>query len=726
MNRSRPSLLLSVVVVVLLAVGWGLVRLFFFREAMMQITFVLPLLVCVWTRRRWQIWFLAAAFIAMATWKVFALMDADAPFEQRVIYLGATLFNILVGAVVVQAILSMREGLERQNATISEQNAELEAQAEELTQQNEEIKVQAEELAEQNEEIESQSEEVARQNEELLELTARLEGREQILHGLLLSSRAATPVPRMLEDLCRRALTVLGAPADRIAVLELQGDGLQCLACAGSEALPAVPDAWPVDGSIAGVVLEEKRTAYVSDLVERPDLSRPFDDGAAVRSVLATPVALSDDSRGLLVACSAEAAHWTEEQFRVLEWIAGQCGLMMEILHGHQELAAHAEALEAANRSKDRFLAMLSHELRTPLTPVLAAAGALEGDPTVPENVRLDLRMIRRNIGIQSRLIDDLLDITRIGRGKVELDRRMVRICDLLKDVAGIVGGELDAKSQGLRMELDGLDGCAVEGDSSRLQQVFWNLLKNAIKFSAPGSAIELRGRAEDGRVVVEIADQGPGIDAADMGRIFLPFEQTLDAPRWTSEGGLGLGLAIAKSIVELHAGGISVRSDGHGKGAVFVVELPTADGEFPPGGGEDIEPSPDKTANGGPLRILLVEDHVDTRTIIARLLQGFGYFVEDVGTATAAFERFRDGGFDLVISDLGLPDESGLDLMRRMRTLRPDVRGICLSGYGTDGDVKACHEAGFLEHITKPVDILRLRVAIDRVMEAKHPAMES
>lgn len=715
MTHARPSLALSTVVVTALAVTWAAIRIFLFRETVFPLTFVLPLLACVWTGRRWQLWSMAGFFCAMAMAKVFWILPGMFNGNGGV-YLAGTLVNVLVGAMAVQMILSMREGLERGNAIISEQNSELEAQAEELSQQNEELKAQAEELAEQNEEIESQSEEVARQNEELVELSERLAGREEILEGLLQSSRVDSSTDRMLDELCRRALKAIGPPAAGVAILE-QCDGfLRRIAHVAMDSHPDVPDRWPVDGSIAGVVLRERRTAYVFDLRARPDLALPFANGAGIRSVLATPLTISKGTAGLLVACAPDASHWTEEQFRVSEWIAAQCGLMMEILRGHQTLAEHAGALEAANRSKDRFLAMLSHELRTPLTPALAAASALERDRSIPENVREDIGMIRRNIGIQARLIDDLLDLTKISRGKVELDRRVLPVDGVLRDVAGIIGGEVDTKSQRLRFEMAELEGCVVFGDGSRLNQVFWNLLKNASKFSPAGSVIEVRGSRTDSRVTIEVRDEGEGLDGNDIDKIFLPFEQTLHGPRMARDGGLGLGLAIAKAIVELHDGQISVRSEGRGKGATFVVHLPVAEIGEAPAAPVHSTGRDEESPNGEPIRILLVEDHDDTRMIITRLLQGFGYHVEPAETSGAAFEIFMAGEFDLVVSDLGLPDESGLELMKRIRQSRPEVRGICLSGYGMSDDVAACREAGFHEHLTKPVDISRLQAAISRV----------
>lgn len=727
---NHPSLLLSTTIVVLLTLSWAGLRIYLFeaRQAVLLLTFVLPLLVCVWTGRKWQLWLMAAAFAAVAAFKALWLMPGHPiPGQSPTIFLASTLFNVVVGAVVIHWIISQQDWLETQNATIRSQNAELEAQAEELSQQNEEIRAQSEELAQQNEEVETQSEELQRQNEELQEANTRLSSREEMLQAVLQLARASGGGRQALEGICERALEIIGEPAEALAILDLDGSrGLRLRAHARRQGQPPLREHWPLEQSLAKVVLREDRTAYVDDLRRRPDLAVPFGDDSSVQSLLATPLRVAGDHAGVVVVCGRKPSHWTREQFRLIEWVAAQCGLIVEGLRWQEALEARAAEVEAANRAKDQFLAMLSHELRTPLTPVLAAAGALETDARLPEDARQDVSVIRRNVAVQSRLIDDLLDLTRVSRGKLELHRQDLGIATLLRETAAIVAADLDAREQTLTLQIDLPAGCTVSGDGPRLQQVFWNLLKNAIKFSPSRGRIMLSARrveAVEPKVAVVVSDSGVGIDSADLETIFLPFEQaSTGLPRGDGQG-LGLGLCIAKAIVELHGGTIRASSEGIGHGASFVVELPlSAKAHLSDGASRsDSGTTEDRSVDLGrsAMRILLVEDHDDTGRLLARLLKNQGHAVQHARDIASALEFVQTGEFDLMISDLGLPDGSGLDLMRQIRSLRPVLPAVCLSGYGMDGDVRASIDAGFREHLTKPVDLQQLHAAIDRISRA-------
>ncbi|HYR59284.1 MAG TPA: PAS domain S-box protein, partial [Chthoniobacteraceae bacterium] len=365
-------------------------------------------------------------------------------------------------------------------------------------------------------------------------------------------------------------------------------------------------------------------------------------------------------------------------------------------------------AAEAANQAKDDFLAALSHELRTPLNPVLLTASELRRDERLPDDVREALEMMRRNIALEARLIDDLLDLTRITRGRLQLRPERCDAHTLLGYAIEIVQAEIAAKD--LRLSRDfAAKRPWVEGDPARLQQVFWNVLKNAVKFTPRDGDIRLRTRnGSDGQLVIEISDTGIGFAPEMSERIFAPFEQAglANVHRF---GGLGLGLAISHAVIEQHRGTITASSEGENRGATFRIELPSAfshetdratdgTGATKPGAAPLITPA------GRPLRLLVIEDHESTLATLGRLLSRAGHNVTCAGSAASALEAARATAFDAVISDIGLPDASGHELLSQLRALQPGLGAIALSGYGMEDDLRLSEEAGFHAHLIKPV----------------------
>ncbi len=385
------------------------------------------------------------------------------------------------------------------------------------------------------------------------------------------------------------------------------------------------------------------------------------------------------------------------------------------------ELALANQVLQAANNAKDQFLAVLSHELRTPLTPVLIGVTELLEDPATPVSIRSFLEVARRNVELEARLIDDLLDVTRISQGKLRLDREVVDAHALIRQAIEICRGEIIASGVELVVDLAAVDH-HVDGDPARIQQIAWNLIKNAAKFTPEAGRIEVRSGstrdegAASGRLTLTVADTGVGIDPAALPGIFNAFEQG-GAAITRQFGGLGLGLAISRSLAEGHGGGLLAASPGKGLGATFTLELPTVPAPGAIATGPAMPPAEDR--RGRPLNLLLVEDNADTLRVMARLLHRRGYRVATASTVAQALEVARsEGAFDLVISDVGLPDGSGLDLMRRILDLGP-ARGVALSGFGTEDDRRRSREAGFLDHLVKPVDFARLESTLRAISAA-------
>ena len=372
--------------------------------------------------------------------------------------------------------------------------------------------------------------------------------------------------------------------------------------------------------------------------------------------------------------------------------------------HAAVEALQHAkESAEAASRAKDELLSALSHELRTPLNPVLLLAGEYARSVELPAHMREDFALIHRNVRLEARLIDDLLDLTKIQRAGLSVSKRLLDLGSLVAQVCEGVRAEAGEKQ--VRLELErGEVASLVRGDATRLHQIFANLILNAVKFSAAGGEVRLKLSQEGARVRVAVSDGGIGIASEEMGRIFEPFAQGCHARESQRYGGLGLGLAIAKMLVERHRGKIWAESLGRGQGATFYVELPLEPQER-----AEILPLPSATEiRARPVRarrILLVEDHDATRATLARMLSRRGHLVTQAETLCGAAVLARSGIYDVLISDIGLPDGNGSDLIREYGD-RFLEGGIALSGFGMEAEVARSLHAGFKRHLTKPIEV--------------------
>ena len=390
--------------------------------------------------------------------------------------------------------------------------------------------------------------------------------------------------------------------------------------------------------------------------------------------------------------------------------------MMVEVYRHEMQAAKEAQARaesDAANAAKDKFLAMLSHELRTPLTPVVMTIEALAHDPDVSQRIRDDLQMVRRNIELETRLIDDLLDLSRVTSGKLQLQVCDCHVHELLRHVLASCAGDITSRRLDVRFET-GAENDSVAADSSRLQQVLWNILRNAIKYTPEGGNIRVgTHNTHDGQLRVDLADSGMGIPAQTMPHIFDAFVQS-DSPIARRTGGLGLGLAIAKAIMDLHGGQIWATSEGCDRGSCFSVQLPLAPARTP----AVTELPRDESGNGHGARILLVEDHADTARVLARLLSHLGHVVRTAHTVTTALRLADAEEFDVLVSDIGLPDATGYELMEQIRAHHNDLVGIAISGYGMESDLAKSRDAGFVEHLVKPVNLPTLQSIIQRVVK--------
>jgi PAS domain S-box-containing protein len=427
------------------------------------------------------------------------------------------------------------------------------------------------------------------------------------------------------------------------------------------------------------------------------------------RSFLVAPLAARGEILGVMLLATTDASgrNLGDDDLELAEGIAARASLAID----NARLYGRAEA---ASKAKDHFLAALSHELRTPLTPVLMRVAALARSPDLPEHLRADLRMIQRNVELEAKLIDDLLDLTRVSRGKLSLQLETTDVHTLLEHAIAICTEGMEVRTLAIDLEPAAAER-HVQADSARLQQVFWNLLKNAVKFTPQGGHIRVMTRnPEPGKIEVAVIDPGIGISAEDLPRLFDAFEQ--GNPEITRTfGGLGLGLAISRALVDQHGGTLTGLSPGRGQGATFTVCLATV---APPAAAEPAG-SAVRLAESPALRLLLVEDNEPTLQVMADLLELAGHDVKAATDVRTARELAESQVFDLVVSDLGLPDGSGFDLMRELQE-RFGLHGIAVSGFGMEEDLRRSREAGFHEHLVKPVDIDKLKAAIARAAQAK------
>jgi len=386
---------------------------------------------------------------------------------------------------------------------------------------------------------------------------------------------------------------------------------------------------------------------------------------------------------------------------------------MAERRRAEEALTKEKSLVEAANQTKDNFLAMLSHELRTPLTPVVAALETLSTQWARNDEEKSVLEMIRRNVDVETRLIDDLLDVTRISKGKLDLKFATLDVHKAVLNVVEICRSEAAAKRIRVNVALRAVDHY-VTADEARFQQMIWNLLKNAIKFSREAGQVTISSANESPhQLTITVQDKGVGISPNLIGRIFDPFEQASRSLRQRF-GGLGLGLAISKSLAQAHNAALVAKSDGVDYGSTFSVTMGTVAFHSQT---QALSES-DLRISRRVCRILLVDDHADTCEALKRLLATHGHTVTVRHDMRSALETAQNDQFDLLICDVGLPDASGVELMRRLRG-NSSIRGIAISGFGTMGDIEKSVAVGFSEHLVKPLNAERLEAAIQTAIAA-------
>jgi signal transduction histidine kinase/ActR/RegA family two-component response regulator len=418
-----------------------------------------------------------------------------------------------------------------------------------------------------------------------------------------------------------------------------------------------------------------------------------------------------------LVSALHAALRARRRQYEVREHLLAQ-------KHTEEERTMLLAQAEAASRTKDEFLATMSHELRTPMTAILGWAQLLRSRTLSEEDFERALEIVERNAQAQNKLIDDLLDISRIITGKLRLDVRPVDLAGVVRAVVEALRPTAEAKAIRLQALVDPQAG-PVSGDTDRLQQVVWNLLSNAIKFTPKGGRVQVRLERIDSHIEIIVSDSGRGVSPEFLPHVFDRFRQA-DGTSTRKHGGLGLGLSIVRQLVELHGGTVSVESDGEGKGATFIVQLPQmiarrqADDaapvrRHPTVGGSGLSFDCPPMLKG--LRILVVDDEPDTRRLLCTLLEQCGSEVVTAGSAHEGLAAFARSKTDVIISDIGMPEEDGYEFIAKLRAAEAGhgtrIPAIALTAYARVEDRVRALNAGFQVHVPKPIEPVELLAVV-------------
>jgi signal transduction histidine kinase/CheY-like chemotaxis protein len=435
------------------------------------------------------------------------------------------------------------------------------------------------------------------------------------------------------------------------------------------------------------------------------------------RSYLAAPVRSGGgDLLGGLFFGHPDPGVFHARDERLIAGLATHAAIAVDNAHLYREAQEARSVAEAAGRVKDEFLATLSHELRTPLTAIVGWAYLLQRGQLSPDEISTAIDTIIRNATAQNQIIDQLLDVSRIVTGKLQLDLQPVEIGSVVKAAIGTVTPAAEAKNVLLQLIQDPAGSC-VMGDSERLQQVFWNLLSNAVKFTPKNGRVRVSVQSVGSRVEVAVADTGLGIDAVFLPQVFNRFSQR-DSSSTRSVRGLGLGLAIARQLVELHGGSIQAESAGAGQGSTFTVQFPRSPVTATPANDRvysqadrivGLEEAPDLAG----IRVLVVEDDDDARALVERVLKGQGALVKAVSSAREALDVLEKERIDVLLSDIEMPGTDGYQLIQELR-LRPSQQGgavpaAALTAYARTEDRLRALRAGFQLHLSKPVQPVEL-----------------
>lgn len=568
----------------------------------------------------------------------------------------------------------------------------------------------------------------------LRESERRLGGNLGVTRILAESPALVDATPRILQTICETLNWELGG----LWVQDTKSNQLACLAFwhspgSNAEVFEEISLRTRFDPGVGlpGRVWNSMRPAWIPDVGKDENFPRKaYAKAAGLHAAFAFPILFRSKFLGVMEFFSYEIRQPDNALLAMFGSIGGQIGQFLERKRNEEEreqllageLAARAEA-EQANRTKDEFLAIVSHELRTPLNAIVGWASMLRTGSLDPARTTRAIEVIDRNAKAQAQLIEDILDVSRIVSGNLRLNPRPVQLQQVIEAAVDSIRPAADAKHIGFQIELDKKAG-PVSGDPDRLQQIVWNLLSNAVKFTPSGGHVNVQLRGSNSHVEILVSDNGNGIPSEFLPHVFDRFRQA-DGSKTRRHGGLGLGLAIVRNLVELHGGTVQVHSEGEGKGTTFMINLPCV-GVLTqlPASQSHLDASrlsDDDHLELSGTRILAVDDDADSREMLEMVLKSQGAEVTSVSSVDDALTILKSNGWlpHVVVSDLGMPERDGYDLIREIRAgaNSKGLPAIAITGYAGNEEGKRVLDAGFQMHLTKPVN---WRELIDSIMELR------
>ncbi|MFN2455449.1 MAG: response regulator [Pyrinomonadaceae bacterium] len=561
---------------------------------------------------------------------------------------------------------------------------------------------------------------------------------------------------QLLEKFCHSARDIVGAECATVGVYAADGRTLEHCLTSGPADVTAVCAGTPqTHEGFLSTMLKERRPLRLCDIGSAPELANLPSPHKPKHSFLGAPILLPSHAYGwLYLSDKMGAEEFSEADERLAATLTSQVAVAYENASLYAASQRHAAALsqevaerkqaeeerarllvleqearaeaEAANRTKDEFLATLSHELRTPLTSILGWIHLVRSGNLDASSINRAHETIERNARSQSQLIDDLLDVSRIITGKLHINIRAVELAPIIEAAIELARPSAEAKEIELHTQFDPATATTVSGDPVRLQQIVWNLLANAVKFTPTGGRVDVRLSRTDSSVELSVKDSGMGISPDFLPHIFDRFRQA-DGTTTRSHGGLGLGLAIVRHLVELHHGTVEAASDGDGHGAEFTVAFPPSAVRFKTQGeaeraasatgGVTVGASEDVSAMLYGLRVLVVDDEPDAREVVAAVLRQSGAEVHASGSVADALEQLEAWQPNLLVSDIGMPGEDGYALIKKVRALDAahlgEIPAVALTAYASTEDRARALSAGFQLHVAKPVEPLQLVEAV-------------